>query len=259
MWRWLVFRSNDASLGCRCTPFPVQLADFGHATRAMEPDAHAHPEVVTLWYRAPELLFRSPYHGPAVDMWAIGCILAAVLLRQHLFPGIRTDVDQLAHIFRLLGTPVDPGLPELPSDELLSEADVSSVAFGLRCESVCNAIGAAKSADDMAGDAMPGAADPFAGRQTSLVRHDPTWPGCSALPGFVQFDARRAQPWREIFPASVVSDHALDLLRGLLVYDPLRRLSAAEARRHPWFTVAPLPCSPAELPLPIDSRPLNSR
>ena len=69
--------------------------------------------VVTLWYRAPELLFGSQHYGAAVDIWAVGCLWAelmpraksgSVQLRQALFPG-QSEVDQLQKIFELLGTP----------------------------------------------------------------------------------------------------------------------------------------------------------
>jgi len=68
----------------------VKVADFGHAAPvAVSPgrDGRQHHVVVTLWYRAPELLLGARHYGPAVDMWAIGCILGELLLRSALFPG----------------------------------------------------------------------------------------------------------------------------------------------------------------------------
>jgi len=65
------------------------------------------PKVVTLWYRAPELLLGSSapssYHS-AIDVWSIGCILAELLLGRPLFPG-QTEAEQLQLICRLLGSP----------------------------------------------------------------------------------------------------------------------------------------------------------
>jgi len=69
--------------------------------------------VVTLWYRAPELLFGAQYYGTGVDIWAAGCLWAELLprassgaaqVRQSLFPG-QSEVDQLQKIFELIGTP----------------------------------------------------------------------------------------------------------------------------------------------------------
>lgn len=51
------------------------LADFGLARRFGEPIRPMTPRVVTLWYRAPELLLNSPSHTTAIDIWAAGCIL----------------------------------------------------------------------------------------------------------------------------------------------------------------------------------------
>ena len=69
------------------------------------------PHVVTRQYRAPELLFGAPlYDAAAVDVWAAGCIVAELFTRQMLFPGA-SDIDQLARIFALLGTPDDASWP----------------------------------------------------------------------------------------------------------------------------------------------------
>lgn len=53
------------------------LADFGLARRFGEPIKPMTPRVVTLWYRAPELLLNSPTHTTAIDIWAAGCILGS--------------------------------------------------------------------------------------------------------------------------------------------------------------------------------------
>src|SRR5690606_17095622 len=71
--------------------------------------------VVTRWYRAPELLFGAEEYGPGVDMWAVGCILAELLLRRPFLPG-ESDIDQLSRIFSLLGSPTDwPDARTLPA------------------------------------------------------------------------------------------------------------------------------------------------
>lgn len=77
----------------------VKLADFGLA-REYE-DVHTMtPQVVTLWYRAPEILFGSTKYTSAVDMWACGCIFAELLLLEPLVPG-SSDIDQLKQIFKV--------------------------------------------------------------------------------------------------------------------------------------------------------------
>ncbi|GMF14644.1 unnamed protein product [Phytophthora lilii] len=59
--------------------------------------------VVTRWYRAPELLLASRY-STAIDLWAVGCILAEMFTRKALFPG-HDHVHQLHLILQLVGSP----------------------------------------------------------------------------------------------------------------------------------------------------------
>mmetsp|Transcript_121485 Transcript_121485/g.181491 ORF Transcript_121485/g.181491 Transcript_121485/m.181491 type:complete len:144 (+) Transcript_121485:69-500(+) len=73
-------------------------------------------EVVTLWYRAPDVLLGSRKYSTPIDIWSIGCIFAEMATGRPLFPGGNTN-DQLMHIFRILGTPsaqTYPGIVELP-------------------------------------------------------------------------------------------------------------------------------------------------
>jgi cyclin-dependent kinase len=71
--------------------------------------AYTH-EIVTLWYRAPEVLLGSTHYSTAVDIWSVGCIFAEMIRRQALFPG-DSEFQQLLHIFRLLGTPTEQQWP----------------------------------------------------------------------------------------------------------------------------------------------------
>eukprot|EP00981_Chlorochromonas_danica_P013643 scaffold6599_cov166-Ochromonas_danica.AAC.1 len=63
----------------------LKLADFGLARNFGSPEAMTS-EVVTRWYRAPELLFGAQYYSVGVDIWAVGCIFAEIVLRSPLFP-----------------------------------------------------------------------------------------------------------------------------------------------------------------------------
>lgn len=58
--------------------------------------------VATRWYRAPELLVGDTGYGPAVDVWAIGCVFAEMATGEALWPG-RSDVDQLYLIRKTMG------------------------------------------------------------------------------------------------------------------------------------------------------------
>ncbi|WOL12617.1 putative serine/threonine-protein kinase [Canna indica] len=83
----------------------LKIADFGLAS-TFDPE-HKVPmtsRVVTLWYRAPELLLGATYYSVGVDLWSAGCILAELLLGKPILPG-RTEVEQLHRIFKLCGSP----------------------------------------------------------------------------------------------------------------------------------------------------------
>jgi len=72
-------------------------------------------EVVTLWYRAPDILMGSKDYSTPIDIWSIGCIFAEMMNGKPLFPG-NSEQDQLKKIFKLMGTPDPekwPGLAQL--------------------------------------------------------------------------------------------------------------------------------------------------
>ena len=94
----------------------LKIADFGLAKFYGSPNRQYTHMVVTRWYRAPELLFGARNYGTGVDVWAVGCILAELLLRIPFVAG-DTDLDQLGKIFQAMGTPTEeswPGLTKLP-------------------------------------------------------------------------------------------------------------------------------------------------
>lgn len=94
----------------------IKLADFGLARAFGLPVRTYTHEVVTLWYRAPEILLGSKFYNTPVDIWSLGCIFAEMLTRRPLFPG-DSEIDQLFRIFRTLGTPTEktwPGVSMLP-------------------------------------------------------------------------------------------------------------------------------------------------
>jgi serine/threonine protein kinase len=93
----------------------LKLADFGLARAFCPPIRPLTHEVVTLWYRPPEILLGSQTYAPPVDVWAIGTIFVEMVTKRPLFPG-DSEIDQLFKIFRLLGTPneeVWPGVTQL--------------------------------------------------------------------------------------------------------------------------------------------------
>ena len=125
-------------------------------------------EVVTLWYRAPEILLGSKLYSTPVDIWSIGGIFAEMVTKEAMFPG-DSEIDELFKIFRVLSTPIDA-----------------------------------------------------------------TWPGVSTLPDYKQtFPKFRGVPLGPLVPG--LDADGVDLLSGMLVYEPARRISAKRALQHPYF------------------------
>ncbi|KAG1664358.1 Cyclin-dependent-like kinase 5 [Nymphon striatum] len=94
----------------------LKLADFGLARAFGIPVRCYSAEVVTLWYRPPDVLFGAKLYTTSIDMWSAGCIFAELAnAGRPLFPGSDVD-DQLKRIFKLLGTPTEdtwPGMTKL--------------------------------------------------------------------------------------------------------------------------------------------------
>ena len=82
----------------------LKLCDFGLARTFSLPIGTLTHEVMTLWYRAPEILLRSKRYNSAVDIWAAGCIMAELMSLSPLFPGTNEE-DELYKICSILGSP----------------------------------------------------------------------------------------------------------------------------------------------------------
>ncbi|KAF8381530.1 cdk-7, partial [Pristionchus pacificus] len=160
----------------------IKITDFGLARFYGSPNRVYTHQVVTRWYRAPELLYGARAYGVGVDMWAIGCIIAELLLRVPLFPG-QSDLDQLSAIYKILGTP--------------TESD---------------------------------------------------WPLMKKLPDYVVIKDLPSMDMRHIFSAA--GDELLELIQGCFAFDPLKRWSATDALKSPYFSTAPYACPNEQLPLP---------
>jgi len=94
----------------------LKIADFGLARAFSLPVPKYTHEVVTVWYRAPEILLGSQKYSIPIDNWSVGCILAEMANNQPLFPG-DSEIDTIFRIFRKLGSPNEqiwPGISQLP-------------------------------------------------------------------------------------------------------------------------------------------------
>ncbi|KAK9453280.1 kinase-like domain-containing protein [Dipodascopsis uninucleata] len=114
----------------------VKIGDLGLARlfyKPLQPLFTGDKVVVTIWYRAPELLLGARHYTPAVDMWAVGCIFAELLALRPIFKGEEAKMDgkktvpfqrnQMQKIMEILGSPSKekwPALPQHPEYQSLS-------------------------------------------------------------------------------------------------------------------------------------------
>jgi len=89
----------------------LKLADFGLARAKSVPSRTYTHEIVTLWYRPPDVLLGSTHYTTSLDIWGVGCIFVEMISGFPLFPGVKSARDQLSKIFKVCGT---PGLDEWP-------------------------------------------------------------------------------------------------------------------------------------------------
>ncbi len=114
--KWLLHRDLKTANILMDNAGRLVICDFGLARRFGTPLRPYTDTVVTLWYRAPEVLLGSRSYGPAIDVWSIGCIFAELLTKEPLFM-VSTEAAALQAIFKLLGTPREeswPGWKTLP-------------------------------------------------------------------------------------------------------------------------------------------------
>ena len=94
----------------------VKLADFGLARSFADPYRQMTCQVITSWYRPPELLLGARYYSGAVDVWSMGVVFAELILRVPFLAG-ESDLHQLQLICKAIGTPTEenwPGVSQLP-------------------------------------------------------------------------------------------------------------------------------------------------
>ncbi|TAQ85868.1 hypothetical protein B7494_g5823 [Chlorociboria aeruginascens] len=94
----------------------IKLADFGLARSFSDPYRVMTSNVITRWYRPPELLFGAKHYSGAVDIWSVGLVFAELIIRNPFLAG-NTEVHQVHLICQAIGTPTEenwPGVSKLP-------------------------------------------------------------------------------------------------------------------------------------------------
>lgn len=195
----------------------IKLGDLGLARIFRDPLVplwNGDKVIVTIWYRAPELIMGARHYTPAIDMWAIGCIFGELLCLRPMFKGDEAKIDnkktvpfqkhQMQKIIEIMGVPDGtswPSLPEYPEPEreqlrtLLATNPMLQRSVGLE-NWFWQTVGSDKAPDmaNRAGASFQGA-------------------------------KKEKRPGKE----------ALHLLSALLQYDPLNRITAEKALEHPYF------------------------
>ncbi|KAI9802690.1 MAG: cyclin-dependent protein kinase [Sarcosagium campestre] len=188
----------------------VKIGDLGLARLFYKPLHSLYSGdkvVVTIWYRAPELLLGSKHYTPAVDMWAVGCIFAELLNLRPIFKGEEAKMDgkktvpfqrnQMQKIVEIMGMPTKERWPGLTYQPCYSE---------LQSLSAFSNSSIAKS--------RSGTPSLESWYWTTLQNNQYLGSTSTASPG--------AEGYK--------------LLAALLEYDPEKRLDAREALKHPYFT-----------------------
>jgi cyclin-dependent kinase len=192
----------------------LKLADFGLARAFGIPVRSYTHEVVTLWYRSPDVLLGSRKYSTPVDIWSVGCIFAEMINGKPLFTGT-SEATQIETIFKQMGP------PELPSS---SSSGGGEAKAGGASSSQYPPNPNAHSNYDFS--ALPEWRDDFPPYRVSLpaeANGNPLYVLIHQKPP-EQCVEPQSKPW-------VV----LDLLSQLLTYDPMARISAQDARKHPYF------------------------
>lgn len=100
---WIMHRDIKTSNILITKEGKLKLGDFGLARKFSNPLGKYTKLVVTLWYRAPELLLYMPTYGNEIDIWSIGCVMGELILNKPLFQG-ESELDQIDKIFSITGT-----------------------------------------------------------------------------------------------------------------------------------------------------------
>ncbi|EIE19964.1 Pkinase-domain-containing protein [Coccomyxa subellipsoidea C-169] len=111
---WVLHRDLKTSNILYSNRGELKICDFGLARQFGSPLRPYTHNVVTLHYRAPELLLGTEMYSTPIDMWSLGCIMAELLTKETLFVGESkngSEIAQIKKIFDIVGTPSEDNWP----------------------------------------------------------------------------------------------------------------------------------------------------
>ena len=218
----------------------VKIGDLGLARLFYKP-LHSlftgDKVVVTIWYRAPELLLGSRHYTPAIDMWAVGCIFAELLSLRPIFKGEEAKMDkktvpfqrnQMQRIAEIMGKPTTErwpllsSMPEFNNLHLISGPPVhhGHPHHGHHGHYTHGHHGSSRSSA-------------AAAATTSQLEK---WYWNTVNSPSAPHPSLSASSGANPHSLSALGAEGYKLLSGLLEYDPEKRLTAAQALQHPFFT-----------------------
>lgn len=232
----------------------VKIGDLGLARMFQKPLHSLYngdKVVVTIWYRAPELLLGSRHYTPAIDMWALGCIFAELLSLRPIFKGEEAKMDskktvpfqrnQMQKIVDIMGLPTKerwPLLVHMPEYQALQQ-----LAPPMAHQGSSSGGGSHHGGRSHHGHGHHGHGHGHGHQQQHP--HQQQQPAGSQLEkwyyGTINTSTGTSTPAPNGGPNSLSSlgQEGYKLLAGLLEYDPEKRLTAAAALQHPFFTTGP--------------------
>ena len=221
----------------------VKIGDLGLARLFYKP-LHSlfagDKVVVTIWYRAPELLLGSRHYTPAIDMWAVGCIFAELLSLRPIFKGEEAKMDkktvpfqrnQMQRIAEIMGKPTTdrwPLLSSMPEFTNLNLISGPAVHPGHHHHGHHGYYGH----NHHSGGRNPTSSS--AASKSQLEKwYWTTVNSPSTTPSSLTSSSSSTSNPNSLAALGV---EGYKLLSGLLEYDPEKRLTAAQALQHPFFT-----------------------
>jgi len=200
----------------------LKICDFGMARSFSKPLEQYTNYVVTLWYRAPELLLATEIYGPPIDVWSVGCIFAELLTGKVLFDG-EGEFQQINRIFALLGTPTEqewPQYPKLPHGP-------NKFPWRIMKRKIDDKFPTTK---DEHNEKKTSETSDQKEKTENVEANSSTDATCTDASGDTSTKTKSDEAKRFFTHCTV------DLLKQLLTYDPAKRMSAEQALNHAFFS-----------------------